>query len=89
MDILKISVNFLLIIVGTVSSVFGLILILKPTWLGKLSQGLNKKIFSSDKLQQVLEKERNADQWILNNAKIVGIVFVILGVVMLLKIITG
>ncbi len=89
MDILKISVNFLLIIVGTVSSVFGLILIFKPAWLGKLSQGLNKKIYSLEKLQQALEKERNADQWIVNNGKIVGTVFVILGVVMLLKIITG
>ncbi len=86
MDILQVS-RALFIIVGILSFVFGVIFIFKPVLLQKLSQGLNKNILSSDRLQQALEKQINADEWFIKNSKIIGVVVVVLAVTILLQII--
>ena len=75
------------ITIGIVSVILGLIFLLKPSMLYRASRNLNKNVFVVDKLYQALERERNADEWIMKNSKIIGIIFVILAVILLVRII--
>ncbi len=87
MDIVQITINSLSIIVSILTFVLGLIFIFKPASLQKLNQRLGKKFLFVKKSQTILDKETNTDEWIINNSKIIGVIFVILALVVLLQII--
>lgn len=76
--------RFILMIAGVSSLALGIILIFKPALLQKLNQLLNKKIFLVEKIQQILDKEKSADEWIICNSKIIGIVIVVLALIILI-----
>ncbi|HDZ77269.1 MAG TPA: hypothetical protein ENH41_04210 [Candidatus Omnitrophica bacterium] len=73
--------------IGIITAVLGLIFLLKPSLIHKTSNKLNKNVFVVEKLYHALERERNADEWIMKNSKTIGIVFVILAVIVLMQII--
>ncbi len=87
MGIVQTIINSLSIILSIFTFVLGLIFIFKPALLQKLNQRLGKKFLFVKKTQTILDEEVTTDEWIINNSKIIGIIFIILALAMLLQII--
>lgn len=87
MDVLEALVLPVSIITSAIGLILGLIFIFNPVWLKKLSEALNKKFFVLEKIQQVLDKEVQSDDWFIKKSRIIGIIVVVLASVIILQII--
>lgn len=86
MDNLKITIETISVIVSVVTFVLGLIFILKPTILIRLSQGLNRNAVNPERLHRTLEEERISDAWFVNRNRLLGIVVILVTVVIVWQI---
>lgn len=89
MDILENLVMPVSAVTAVLGLIIGLIFIVSPSALQKLSDSLNKKIYVLEKIQQALDREVLDDRWFAKKSRIIGMIVIVMAVVIILQLIAG
>lgn len=84
-EVIQSRTNYL-IIFAVLGFVLGIVLMANPAALQKLTQLLNKKLFSVEGAQKALDREITTDEWIISKSKLIGVLIIILAFLILLQI---
>lgn len=83
-EVIQSRTNYL-IVFAVLGFVLGIVLMANPAALQKLTQFLDKKLFSVEGAQKILDKEITTDEWIISKSKLIGAAVIILALVILLQ----